>query len=273
MKKAVLAFMPVLHSGYIKFFSKNNEDVFLIGRDFSSEILNVDREIRMLEPEQSALALSQFVKKVEVLGNKNLPKFLDEYQTVTMPDEDVSRNVAGKYLKSKEVIFEKVFLRWDKLISMKELEVAPDRKISSNELDKYFIGKAVKQSDKSSDWWRQIGAVVVKNGEMIIEGYNKHIPSDFSPYINGDPRNNFNYGEKVDLYTSIHAEALVITKAAKQGISLDGCSMYVSTFPCSSCARLLAESGIKKVFYSKGYSVLDSENVLKHYGIEIVLVK
>jgi dCMP deaminase len=60
---------------------------------------------------------------------------------------------------------------------------------------------------------------------------------------------------------------------AKEGVSLKEGSIYVTTFPCSNCARLLCEAGIKKVFYKNGYSRLDAESIFKFYGVEIVLVK
>lgn len=272
MKKAVLAFVPVIHSGYINFFSRNKENVFILGRDFLADLPHLSREMRMIEPELASQIISGLLGKAEVINKDNLKKILS-FSEIIMPDEDVSKVFAEKYLNGKEVIFEKVFLRWDKLISLKEQEISPDRKISTDELDKSFIGRAFIESEKSSDWWRQIGAVVVKNGKIIITGYNKHLPSNFSPYINGDPRNNFDAGIRIDLCTSIHAEAATIAVAAKNGIKLSGSSVYVTTFPCPTCARLLAESGVSKVFYSKGYSLLDAESILKDYGVEIVLVK
>ena len=60
---------------------------------------------------------------------------------------------------------------------------------------------------------------------------------------------------------------------AKRGIALEGASIYVTTFPCPVCAKSVALSGIKKVYYSKGYSLLDAEDILRAYGVEIVLVK
>jgi dCMP deaminase len=140
-------------------------------------------------------------------------------------------------------------------------------------MDRELMDKAFVQSDKSSDWWRQVGSVLVKDGKVIISGYNKHLPTDFSPYINGDPRNNFDAGIRIDLCTAIHAEAAMIATAAKNGIKLEGSSVYVTTFPCPTCARLLAEAGIKKVLYSKGYSLLDAEDILKDAGAEIVLIQ
>jgi len=273
MKKVILAFVPVIHSGYIKFFANDIQDFFILGRDFSSEIPYLTREMRMLEPEIVVKSLDFLGKNIKVLSKDNLTDFLSAYDEVIMPDEDISRHFMEKYLSTKKVVMEKVFLRWDKLISQAELKVAPDRVVSTTVIDNEFMNEALKQAERSSDWWRQIGAVIVKGEQVIISGYNKHLPTNFSPYLNGDPRNNFDAGVRIDLCTSIHAEAGVIAQAAKQGISLEGAMVYVTTFPCPTCARLVAEAGIKKVFYSKGYSLLDAESILKGYGVEIVLVK
>ncbi|HLN18769.1 MAG TPA: deaminase, partial [Patescibacteria group bacterium] len=62
-------------------------------------------------------------------------------------------------------------------------------------------------------------------------------------------------------------------KAAKDGISLNNTNLYVTTFPCPTCAKLIAEAGIKKVYYESGYSLSDAEDILKNAGIEIILVK
>jgi len=275
MKKAILAFVPVIHSGYLKFFKENEgDDLYLIGKDLFLEAEpRLSREIRILEESSVVSLIKNIVGEVQILKKDNLADFISKHDEIIMPDEDVSRDVAGKYFFGKNLIFQKVFLRWDKLISTKELEISPDRKMSINELDRELMVKAIAESDKSSDWWRQIGAIVVKDGKVIVSGYNKHFPTDFSPYINGDPRNNFDAGIRIELCTSIHAEASTIAIAAKNGIKLEGCSIYVTTFPCPTCARLLAESGIKKVFYSKGYSLLDAEDILKKAGTEIILVQ
>jgi len=89
----------------------------------------------------------------------------------------------------------------------------------------------------------------------------------------GDPRSNFDYGEQPEIYLSIHAEADIIAQVANRGISLQGSGIFVTTFPCPNCARLLVRAGIKKLFYTQGYSKLDAEEILKSAGVEIILVK
>jgi dCMP deaminase len=135
-----------------------------------------------------------------------------------------------------------------------------------------MIALADEEAEKSSDWWRRVGSVIIKNEKIIIAAHNEHLPSQHSPYVNGDPRNNFHKGVHLELGTSIHSEAGAISQAAKDGLSLDGAEIYVSTFPCPPCAKLIACSGIRKVYYRVGYGVLDGESILKQYGVEIIKV-
>ena len=74
----------------------------------------------------------------------------------------------------------------------------------------------------------------------------------------------------MELSTALHAEAGLIVEAAKKGISLEGATLYVTTFPCPNCAKLVAASGIKKLIYQDGYSVLDGEELLRSAGLIIV---
>ena len=69
------------------------------------------------------------------------------------------------------------------------------------------------------------------------------------------------------------AEAGMIAEAAKKGVSLEGTEMYVTDFPCPVCAKQIAYSGVKKLYYTKGYSVLDGERILKDNGVRIIQVK
>jgi dCMP deaminase len=165
------------------------------------------------------------------------------------------------------------FLRWDRTNSVKKNKIAEEQIIVTDEFSRKIMACAETEAQKSSDWWRQIGAVIIKNNKIILTGYNRQLPSEHSPYANGDPRNCFHRGENLESYTSIHAEAGLIAEAAKQGISLEGAEIYVTTFPCPPCARLIAYSGIKKIYYKEGYGVLDGEGIMKGKGIKIYFVQ
>jgi len=102
--------------------------------------------------------------------------------------------------------------------------------------------------------------------------HNEHRPTEYSPYLHGDPRNEFSRGVHIELSTAIHAEAAIVARAARDGITLAGTDLYVSTFPCPGCARLVAEAGVRRVFFAGPYAVLDGDAVLRAAGVELVWV-
>ena len=277
--KALIAYVPALHRGYIDFFKKYPEsNLYILGGDFLREFPRLERDLRALAPEEAKQLLVglNLFEEITVLTKENLEPLARTVLAnglVVMPEDEVSRWFAEKYLPGKKVEFVPVFLRWDRKISSAEFEVPAGRVISENDLDQEMMSAAQDLSKKSPDWWRQIGAVLARGGKVILSGYNRPMPSEYSVGAFGDPRSNFDAGERIDLSKFIHAEAGLIAEAAKRGIALEGASIYVTTFPCPVCAKSVALSGIKKVYYSKGYSLLDAEDILRAYGVEIVLVK
>ena len=274
--KALIAYVPALHAGYLSFFKKNRgSHLYILGTSLISIGPPLERDIRALSPEEARHAIQglNIFSSIAILEKSTVKKTLSGYKHILLPDEDISRAFAQKFLKNRKVSFEKVFLRWDKIISTTEFEVPPDRIISTKSNDVKFLREALGEAGKSPDWWRQVGAVLVKGTKVQFRAYNRHFPSDTSTAIMGDPRSNFNAGEHPEIYLSIHSEADIIAQAARDGVSLKGSEIFVTTFPCSNCARLLVRAGIKRVFYAHGYSRLDGEQILKSRGVEIVLVK
>ena len=68
----------------------------------------------------------------------------------------------------------------------------------------------------------------------------------------------------------LHAEANAITKVAKSSNSSDGATLYVTASPCLECAKLIIQSGIKRVVYSEEYRITDGIDLLRRAGIEVV---
>ncbi len=128
------------------------------------------------------------------------------------------------------------------------------------------------ESQGTSDWWRQIGAALVRDGQVLAVGHNQHEPSEQSQYVVGDPRDEIPAGTHNLLYGSIHAEQLLIAQAAAQGISLKGADLYINVFPCPMCTKIIAHAGIGRCFFRSGSAWLNSEEVMRAYGIEIVKV-
>jgi dCMP deaminase len=271
---AIISFVPALHKGYIDFFKKYPDTLYLLDSDFVRDFPRLERDLRQTNAEEMKKAIKalNIFKEIKVLHVNDVANLKIE-EEIVMPDEDISRELKDKYFADKEVKFEQIFLRWNRVITLSENVVPPDRIISVEEFDNEMIKEATKEAARSSDWWRQVGAVAVKDGKIIFAGYNRHMPSDLTMDVYGDPRSSFDAGEYIELSSAIHGEANLIARAARKGISLEGTSFYVTTFPCPNCAKLIAEAGVKKVYYSKGYSLVDAETILKTADIEIVLVK
>jgi dCMP deaminase len=276
MKKAIIAYVPVLHEGYRRFFEKHRQDgdLYILGTEIIAEFPHLAKEIRQLDPglAKKGIEAWNIFENVFILDKNILDDIVNDKRLIIMPKEDVMLEMQKKYFPDGEVLLDDIFLRWDKHNSVAENPVNPDVKISAADFDKKMIALADAEGEKSSDWWRRIGSVVVKDGKIILSTHNEHLPSQHSPYVNGDPRNNFHKGVHLELGTSIHSEAGAIAEAAKKGISLEGAEIYVTTFPCPPCAKLIACSGIKKIYYRVGYGVLDGESVLKQCGVKIIQV-
>lgn len=264
----ILAYVPVLHAGYLNFFRQHPEadQLFLVGEDLTVDIEAFQKDIRALPPvemQQALEALGMFTQ-VKVVGKKELIELgKNSAFNWVMPDEELMHELAERFFVGQKVTFDTVFLRWDKKSILAQKPVVP----------KTVMSRAEVLKEKSADWWRQVGAVLVKNGEVIAEGWNHHLPSSLEPYFQGDPRASFHKGEQIELSTAIHAEASVIAEAAKKGLSTKNTELYVTTFPCPVCAKLIAAAGISNLYFTEGYAMLDGETILRANGVEICQIE
>src|SRR5260370_41215177 len=102
--------------------------------------------------------------------------------------------------------------------------------------------------------------------------WNHQQPSEYAPYLSGDPSVAFERVTRADLSTAIHAEAALLAGAARDGTTLAGADLYTTTFPCPACARLIAEAGFVRCFFAGQYSVLAGEQTLRAAGISLIWV-
>jgi len=119
---------------------------------------------------------------------------------------------------------------------------------------------------------RNVGACVVKDRRILTTGYNG-APTGIAHCEDvGCLREKLKVpsGERHELCRGLHAEQNAIIQAAKTGISLEGAIMYVTNYPCFICAKMIINSGIKKVVYKKGYPDKEAKDFLKKSGIEMV---
>jgi dCMP deaminase len=110
-------------------------------------------------------------------------------------------------------------------------------------LDRVFLNIAKEVSTLSYCVRAKVGSVIVKDGNVISFGYNG-TPSGSDNCCEEEVE-----GKLVSKSEVLHAESNAILKAAKMGFSTDGATMYLTLSPCKDCAKLILQSGIKKVVY------------------------
>ena len=275
----VVAYVPVLHQGYLDFFRRNPGDIFLLEHANVPEVEYLSRDMRALPAnliKESLLAIFRVTQNsdrlVVVADGDSLSRLASAQGEVVLPDEDVSRAVVAKYFPNLRTSFDSVFLRWNWGNVEKGKSATPDRCVTEDTLIQEIMGEAFEIATRSPDWWRQVGAILVRDGVPLITGWNTHLPTVHSTYIFGDPRTPFAPGVRIDLSSAHHAEKQIITHAARLGISTDGADIVVTTFPCPGCAMDIVESGIRRVYYSEGYSLLHANEILRSRNVEIIKV-
>lgn len=132
----------------------------------------------------------------------------------------------------------------------------------------------------------KVGAVIAKEGRILATGYNGTISGqsnecEFMKICdNCHGRDKFLESGKCSkclgvgsrLYTSpftVHAEQNVISYCAKNGLATDGATMYITLSPCSLCAKLIAQSGIKRVVYLDNYKDTSGIDFLEQCGVQV----
>ncbi len=117
----------------------------------------------------------------------------------------------------------------------------------------------------------KVGAVIVKDGRCISWGFNGAPPG--LPHCE-----EVNHGHPPDVDTTLpengcriatHAEANALSFAAKQGISTDGATLYMTVAPCSWCSRLIIAAGIKRVIFYRAYRDMRGVDWLKSAGLGV----
>ncbi len=131
------------------------------------------------------------------------------------------------------------------------------------ELDKRYLRMAMIWAENSYCIRRKVGALIVKDNMIISDGFNG-TPSGFENIC--EDENN------VTKPYVLHAEANAITKVAASSNSSKNATIYVTSAPCIECAKLIIQSGIKRVVYSEMYRVDDGCKLLERAGVELVYI-
>ncbi|MDR2846497.1 MAG: cytidine/deoxycytidylate deaminase family protein, partial [Candidatus Methanoplasma sp.] len=130
--------------------------------------------------------------------------------------------------------------------------------------DQYFMDMAELVSSRSTCVRRRVGAVIVKDKHILSTGYNGSPKGTRHCEELGCIREQLNVpsGTRHELCRGVHAEQNAVAQAAYFGVSVNGATIYTTTFPCSMCAKILINSGIIEVVYRTGYMDGLSEDLL-----------
>ena len=138
--------------------------------------------------------------------------------------------------------------------------------------DQYFMDITRLVATRSSCLRRQVGALLVKERNILATGYNG-VPSGITHcHTTGCLRERLSVpsGERHELCRGLHAEQNAIIQAAKHGTNINGATLYCTTMPCIICTKIIINAGITKVVYSEGYADELAREMIGEASIEVI---
>ena len=131
---------------------------------------------------------------------------------------------------------------------------------TQKELNNTYMTFAFIMAELSKAERKKVGAVIVTKNGVVLTG------------VNGQPKGWGNKCEdenNVTLSTTLHAELNCILKAAKEGVSVVDADLYVTLSPCVQCAAMIAQAGIKRVYYCEDYRDMSGVDLFIDNGISV----
>ena len=140
--------------------------------------------------------------------------------------------------------------------------------------DTYFMDITLLVAKRSTCLRRAVGAVIVKDKRILATGYNGAPSGVRHCAETGCLREQLKVesGMRHELCRGIHAEQNAIIQAAYHGVSVKGASLFCTNQPCSICAKMIVNAGIKRICYGSGYADALAREMLAEAGVELVQV-
>lgn len=135
--------------------------------------------------------------------------------------------------------------------------------------DEYFMEMAHLAAKRSTCMRHHVGAVIVKEKRILATGYNG-APKDLKHCeVVGCVRTKLKvpHGERHELCRGLHAEQNAVIQAAVFGVSLKDSTVYSTHYPCSICAKMLINTGIKEIVYDQDYEDELAKQILSESNI------
>lgn len=269
----IIGAFTILHKGYLDILDKYPEaDIYILEQEIVKELTDLEKDIRKISNEQIITLLSSLKKNVQILNEKILKELKNSNDNIIVISDPITDNLVKKYLNDyPKLIIESGFLyHRAEDVHTEEKQTTDSSKYTETDIN--YMKEAYKVANESGCWWRQIASVLVKDSKILYKGCNEMLPNKDECYRIGCIRDHIKPGEKMDFCSAIHSEVNLIAQAARDGISLAGADLYVTSFPCPRCAKVIAKSGIKRVFYNQGWSNFDGERVLKGAGVDLIKI-
>jgi dCMP deaminase len=130
--------------------------------------------------------------------------------------------------------------------------------------ERYFMNLAIQAATRSTCPRKSVGAVIVRDRSILSTGYNGSIRgaphcTDVGCLMEND-----------HCVRTVHAEANALVQAARNGVRLEGAEIYVTASPCFNCFKLIANAGIRKVYYGEFYRDDQVIRFAEELGIEMI---
>ena len=134
--------------------------------------------------------------------------------------------------------------------------------------DEYFMEIAEVVKKRSTCTRRQVGAILVKDKQILTTGYNGSPKNLDHCDKTGCKRQELNIpsGQRHELCRALHAEQNAIIQAAHNGVGINGATLYVTTRPCVLCAKMCINAGISRIIYKGDYPDDMSNEMLEEAG-------
>ncbi len=144
--------------------------------------------------------------------------------------------------------------------------------------DEYFMNVAHAVKARSSCIRRQVGAILVRDKQIISTGYNgtprgiRNCDDGGCARCNASEKE-YPRGKDLDKCACCHAEENSITQAALHGMRTEGATIYTTNVPCTICAKMIINAGIRKVVVGGDYPDDLGRRLLEEANIELQVFK
>ncbi|MEW5946913.1 MAG: cytidine/deoxycytidylate deaminase family protein [bacterium] len=137
--------------------------------------------------------------------------------------------------------------------------------------DEYFMRITHDVAERSTCLRRGVGAIVVKNKRILATGYNGAPAGIEHCAVRGCLREKLKIpsGERQEICRGLHAEQNAVIQASLYGFSIEGATLYSTTQPCVTCAKMMINAGVRKVVYEGDYPDELALEILNEAGVEL----